>query len=292
MQQKLAQLVDMLKKQGIPDDMIRMFTTIISERQEELDMTNEETFLASLDKAMEKLIYGTVPFPPVSEDDEDDEEDDDWNPSGHHVTPHSKDYPKFLMRQNVKKCTIRISLQGIRPVIWRKLEVPSNISLAFLGFVLLEAMGWENEHLHQFRKDNHFYSPENQQDPDMFPDFGGVVNHKSEEFCLSDIMTEKGDKVLFDYDFGDDWHHQVLLSSVGDYADDEPRKVRLIGGKNACPPEDCGGEWGYRTLCEYYYTGKRAKGVDKSFYSWVDDDFDPEYFPLEEMKAWMDGMND
>ena len=292
MQQKLAQLVDMLKKQGIPDDMIRMLTTIISERQEELDMTNEETFLASLDKAMEKLIYESVPFPPVSEDDEDDEEDDDWNPSGHHETPHSKEYPKFLMRQNVKKYTIRISLQGIRPVIWRKLEVPSNISLAFLGFVLLEAMGWENEHLHQFRKDNHFYSPENQQDPDMFPDFGGVVNHKSEEFCLSDIMTEKGDKVLFDYDFGDDWHHQVLLSSVGDYADDEPRKVRLIGGKNACPPEDCGGEWGYNALCAYYHTGKQAEGVDESFYSWVDEDFDPEYFPLEEMKAWMDGMND
>lgn len=52
----------MLKKQGIPDDMIRMLTTIISERQEELDMTNEETFLASLDKAMEKLIYETVLF--------------------------------------------------------------------------------------------------------------------------------------------------------------------------------------------------------------------------------------
>ena len=66
----------MLKKQGIPDDMIRMLTTIISERQEELDMTNEETFLASLNKAMEKLIYESVPFPPVGKEDEDDEEVD------------------------------------------------------------------------------------------------------------------------------------------------------------------------------------------------------------------------
>ena len=52
----------MLKKQGIPDDMIRVLTTIITERQEELDMTNEETLLASLGKAMEKLIYETVLF--------------------------------------------------------------------------------------------------------------------------------------------------------------------------------------------------------------------------------------
>ena len=52
----------MLKKQGIPDDMIRVLTTIITERQEELDLTNEETLLASLGKAMEKLFYETVLF--------------------------------------------------------------------------------------------------------------------------------------------------------------------------------------------------------------------------------------
>ena len=291
MQQKIAKLVDMLKKQGIPDDMIRMFTNLVIQRQEELDLTNEETLRVSLNKAVGRLLHEAC-FSNLTFVNEEDNDTNDEEEREDYVSPYPKDYPKYLMRRDVKKWTIRISLQGIRPIIWRKLEVPSNISMAFLGFVLLEAMGWENEHLHQFRKDNHFYSPENQQDPDMFPDFGGVVNHKSEEFCLSDIMTEKGDKVLFDYDFGDDWHHQVLLSSVGDYADDEPRKVRLIGGKNACPPEDCGGEWGYNALCEYYHTGKQAEGVDESFYSWVDEDFDPEYFPLEEMKAWMDGMND
>ena len=223
---------------------------------------------------------------------EEDDGDEDWNPSGHYATPHCKDYPKYLMRRDVKKWTIRISLQGIRPIIWRKLEVPSNISMTFLGFVLLEAMGWENEYLHQFRKGNHFYSPASQQDPDMFPDFGAAINHKSEEFCLSDIMTGKGDKIHFDYDFGDDWHHQILLSSVDKYTKDEPRKVKLIGGKNACPPEDCGGEWGYNTLCEYFRTGKQEKGVDESFYSWVDEDFEPDYFPLEEMIARVDEMND
>ena len=298
MQQKIAQLVDMLKKQGIPDDMIRMFTTIIAERREELDLTNEETLLASLGKAMEKMMFETFPVPPVSDEDEeyeeddDDDDDEDWSQCGHYVTPYSKDYPKYLMRRDVKKWTIRISLQGIRPIIWRKLEVPSNISMAFLGFVLLEAMGWENEHLHQFRKGYHFYSPASQQDPDMFPDFGAAINHKSEEFCLSDIMVGKGDKIHFDYDFGDDWHHQILLSSVDKYTKDEPRKVRLIGGKNACPPEDCGGEWGYNTLCEYFRTGKRAEGVDESFYSWVGEDFDPDYFPLEDMIARVDEMND
>lgn len=291
MQQKIAQLVDMLKKQGIPDDMIRMFTNLVIQRQEELDLTNEETLRVSLNKVVGRLLHEAF-FSNLTFVNEEDNDTNDEEEREDYVSPYPKDYPKYLMRRDVKKWTIRISLQGIRPVIWRKLEVPSNISMAFLGFVLLEAMGWENEHLHQFRKGYHFYSPASQQDPDMFPDFGGVINHKSEEFCLSDIMTAKGDKIHFDYDFGDDWHHQILLSSVDDYAKDEPRKVKLIGGKNACPPEDCGGEWGYNTLCEYFRTGKQAEGVDESFYSWVDEDFEPDYFPLEDMIARVDEMND
>ena len=291
MQQKIAQLVDMLKKQGIPDDMIRMFTNLVIQRQEELDLTNEETLRVSLNKAVGRLLHEAF-FSNLTFVNEEDNDTDDEEEREDYVSPYPKDYPKYLMRRDVKKWTIRISLQGIRPIIWRKLEVPSNISMAFLGFVLLEAMGWENEHLHQFRKGYHFYSPASQQDPDMFPDFGAAINHKSEEFCLSDIMVGKGDKIHFDYDFGDDWHHQILLSSVDKYTKDEPRKVKLIGGKNACPPEDCGGEWGYNTLCEYFRTGKRAEGVDESFYSWVDEDFEPDYFPLEDMIARVDEMND
>ena len=60
----------MLKKQGIPDDKIRMFTTIISERREELDLKNEETLLASLGKAMEKLMFEIFPVQLVSDEDE------------------------------------------------------------------------------------------------------------------------------------------------------------------------------------------------------------------------------
>ena len=57
MQQKIAQLVDMLKKQGIPDDMIRLFTNLVIQRQEELDLTNEETLRVSLKKAVGRLVH-------------------------------------------------------------------------------------------------------------------------------------------------------------------------------------------------------------------------------------------
>lgn len=279
MLKELSKFVNELKKQGMPDELIAIINTIIFTRPEELDLTNEERFKASLNKAVEKFIG---------------EMDSLHEAHKEKHAPQTKmvENAHYLMRPKVQKYTLRIALKNVRPIIWRKLEVPSNISLTFLGTILIEAMGWENCHLHQFVQGTHFYSPANQQEPDMFPDFGDVVNHKSEEFCISDLLHTKGDKVGFDYDFGDDWAHQITLSSVDEYPADEPLKVKLIAGKNACPPENCGGIWGYEALCKYYYTGKKERGRDKAFYAaYIDDYFDPEDFPLSEMKEYIDSFN-
>lgn len=273
-----------LKKQGFPPEDIGLIQYVVMTRMDKLDFTNQEAFMASFEKLLPEVFSEMEKiFPEEGEESaaKKEETDEDETPN----------YPRYLMRKDVQKYTIRIALKGISPTIWRKLEVPSNISLAFLGTLLIEAMGWENYHLHQFISGSHFYSPSDQQEPDMFPDFGRVVNHKSEEYCLSDLLWQKGDKVGFEYDFGDSWLHQISLSAVADYAEGERHLVRLIGGKNACPPEDCGGVWGYEALCRYYYTGKRDKNFDKEFFSYVDDSFDPEYYPLNEMKEYVFRMN-
>ena len=54
-------------------------------------------------------------------------------------------------------------------------------------------------------------------------------------------MCEKGETMVWEYDFGDGWVHDVRLSSVEEYADGEVRKIVFIGGKRACPPGDCRG---------------------------------------------------
>lgn len=159
-------------------------------------------------------------------------------------------YPHYQPAKTVMKYTLRITLKGIRPSIWRKVEVPSNITLRHLAELIIPLMGWAGYHLHQFRKGNDLYVPAYQSDVNDMDGFLDCRQHVSEEYIIADILREKGKTVLFEYDFGDDWQHEIRLSSVADYAAGEPHSIKFVGGKRACPPEDCGGVWGYEELCD------------------------------------------
>lgn len=207
---------------------------------------------------------------------------------GMEIAEEHKDTPAFLPSDNIQKCTIRISLQNVRPIVWRKLEVPSNITLAYLAEGLIYAMGWEGYHLHQFRKNGILYKEIT--DDDTFW-FGGDRLKDEAEFTLGQVLTKKGDKMVFEYDFGDGWEHQVSLSDIVPYQEGVAPALHLLSGKNACPPEDCGGPWGYEALCEYYYTRKKNKNFPKEHYALVDKHFNPEYFPLKDYQADIEDMN-
>lgn len=96
-------------------------------------------------------------------------------------------YQYFLPRPDVRKYTLRVTLKGLKPAIYRKFNVPSNISLRHLSELLLELMGWSNEHLNQFRKGNGYYAPayQREEEDDFMMGFGnhGILlrlwNHRS-----------------------------------------------------------------------------------------------------------------
>jgi len=189
-------------------------------------------------------------------------------------------YPHFLPSDNIKKYTIRVALKGTDPQVWRKFECPSNISLRHLTELILQLMGWENEHLNQIKASgNVYYVPCYQHDPDM--DWG---DHRyQEEYMLSDILREKGKTVSWEYDFGDSWNHDIRLSSIANYALDESHDIIFKSGKGACPPEDCGGIWGYNELLELHAkrkSRKRLTSEEKERLEWyfINKDYDPEYF--------------
>jgi len=195
---------------------------------------------------------------------------------------------QYLPSDNIQKCIIRISLRDVSPTVWRKLEVPSNITLSYLAEVLIYVMGWEGYHLHQFRKNGVYYKEVTDEDTFWL---GGERLNDEAEYTLGQVLTKKGDKMTFDYDFGDGWEHQVALSDITPYADGETPALHLLAGKNACPPEDCGGPWGYAALCQYYYTRKKDPNFPKEHYALVDKDFNPEYFPLEEYQKDIEDAN-
>ncbi len=191
----------------------------------------------------------------------------------------------FHKRDDVKEYHIRIKLKDAPVKIWRELKVPSNISLELLAAFLLEAMGWDNSHLHQFMKNDTYFMSEGDlsENDDMFGRWGKIRNVDANNYSLDDVLKEKGDRMTFEYDFGDSWMHELWVKGIRDYEPQEERCVRLIKGHGECPPEDCGGVWGYEDLLSIREK-KRKSADDKERLEWYgmdDEDFDPDFFDLE-----------
>lgn len=206
------------------------------------------------------------------------------------------DYPQFLPSDNIKKYIIRVALRGINPTIWRKFECPSNISLRHLTELILLLMGWDNAHLNHIMIDmNTFYVPcyQHNTELDMYDD----QIYYQEEYKLSDILSQKGKIIRWEYDFGDSWMHEIRLSSVEEYEEGERHEIVFKGGKRACPPEDCGGIWGYQELLELHNKRKARKRLtaeEKERLEWydIDRDYDPEELDVYECRDICDAFTE
>ena len=196
---------------------------------------------------------------------------------------------------DVKCLTLRVELQEIEPTVWRELIVPSNLNLESLGHILVDAMDWEGYHLHQFIKGRDYYGIPDEEYGTENP-FGGlfgfspVKNHDSRDFTVGDVLARKRSWIDFEYDFGDSWMHRVTVVDSRKYNDGEEHKVVLVTGENACPPEDCGGVWGYYDMLDSLKKphSKRAKEVKE----WLGYDYDPTDFDFEGVAALIDDYNE
>ena len=181
---------------------------------------------------------------------------------------------------HVWKYRLRIVLDTIKPPIWREIEVPSSITLTSIASIILLSMGWAEEHLHQFimrnGRQSTFYATSIHEimESRMQPE-----TKDGRQYCIADLLKQKGDSVTFEYDYGDCWLHTVTLLAVNEYGD-EKKEVSLLGGERACPPNDCGGVPGYQRLC--MLMEKPASPDALSEMEWLGFRYDPELFPLKE----------
>lgn len=169
-----------------------------------------------------------------------------------------------LKRNTVQEYHLRIKLNHIERKIWRELKVPSDLCLDVLAHILIDVMGWTGEHLYGFRIKGAQYSI-----PNEF--CGGPFSSDCDitKYTLSDLLKEKGEKMKFDYDYGDGWEHDVWVKAIRDYGKDELHHVQFVKGFGACPPEDCGGVWGYEELIELTKK-KRKTSEDKERLDWYE----------------------
>lgn len=171
---------------------------------------------------------------------------------------------------------VKIVLKYSKPSIWRRVIVPSDILLKYFHEVIQIAMGWEDEHLHQFIHHNHYYSPENE-DNDFWDDEKDIDYKKVR---LSDLLQKEKDKIIYEYDFGDSWNHTITLEKITP-GDETLVSPVCLAGKMHCPPEDSGGVWGYADMLEELKNPDKSE--DDDLQEWLGDDFDPSYFNIEEV---------
>ncbi len=170
---------------------------------------------------------------------------------------------------------LNIRLAGIEPAIWRRLEIPEDATLPDLHDAIQGCMGWQDSHLHQFRIGRKMYGPRTGEE-----DFDDNTEDE-EHFELSAAFSRKGSKVVYDYDFGDSWEHEVVLESKVK-ADADVEYPRCIAGERACPPEDCGGIPGYANLLQTLADPKHPDYED--MLQWLGTEhFDPEQCDLDEI---------
>lgn len=138
---------------------------------------------------------------------------------------------------------IQIALIDSKPKIWRRILVPSDLLLSDLHIIIQITIGWTNSHLHQFIKDRTYYM-ERMADDDLWDEMENVDYSKVK---ISDLLKKEKDKMIYVYDFGDNWQHNIILEKIENKGVDKKIPICLTG-KNNCPPEDCGGIWGYYNM--------------------------------------------
>jgi hypothetical protein len=175
----------------------------------------------------------------------------------------------------------KITLEGIRPPIWRRIMVPEGYSFWDLHVAIQDAMGWFDCHLHEFR----IVNPKN-----GFPENIGIpddVGFSDDEILpgwrnkIKGYFTAGSRKAEYVYDFGDDWRHVVELEGMFP-AEPDVKYPCCLKGKRACPPEDCGGEWGYAEFLEKIPDPDHEER--KELLAWLGREFDPEHFNPDEVE--------
>jgi hypothetical protein len=207
---------------------------------------------------------------------------------------------------NDKIAHIRIALKGTKPLIWRRVAVLADITLGQLHEVIQIVMGWTDSHLHQFILRDKGLKPSREEMARQFQEdawdevflsrmhgervfvpvktpFGDDTELEGEDenaVTLAEVCPKVKSRIAYQYDFGDDWEHVIEVQKIVEPEAGVEYPV-CLAGKNACPPEDCGGVWGYYEMLDAVKDPDHERHEECA--EWLGEDFDPQAFDLDEV---------
>jgi hypothetical protein len=171
---------------------------------------------------------------------------------------------------------LKIMLLGVQPPIWRRVQVGTSVRFDQLHQLFQTVMGWTNSHLHEFRV--------NEQRIGQF--FDGLDLEGDDELIdektvrLGEVITQADTSFQYTYDFGDSWEHEIVIEHWLTAATQMFYPVCLDGERN-CPPEDCGGVWGYKELLTVL--NDRTHPDQDETLTWLGGRYHPESFNLSQV---------
>jgi len=173
---------------------------------------------------------------------------------------------------------IRIAIKGTRPLVWRLLEVPSNITFDAFHHVLQLVFGWSNSEDFEFNA--HGYT---------------ICNHAhhermtiiaASEVLLSEVLHQRLDKMHYTYNLFSSWLYVLRLDEIVPY---KGNQVICIEGKNACPIEDIGGVFGHNHLISAYLSDSLAM---RRQLEWIDEAYRPFAFNVMETNSRLELLDE
>jgi len=198
-----------------------------------------------------------------------------------------------MARRSREIYQFKVTLKGIRPPVWRRIQVPDHYSFWDLHIAIQDALGWFDYHLHSF----HVTNPSTGQSEEIgVPDeeWASYKIYPGWKKKIARYFSPMNQKALYVYDFGDDWEHHVVLEKILP-RDESVSYPRCTAGRRSAPPEDCGGPWGYANLLKILEDRNHEEHEETR--KWVGEDFDPEYFRKDALlftdpqKRWEDAFS-
>ena len=165
---------------------------------------------------------------------------------------------------------LKITLLDTKPPVWRWFCVPGEITLDRLHNVIQIVMGWQDHHLHLFKIDGTIYAEKPEEEWE---------GEEEKYHRLCDLVTSAKAQFDYDYDFGDSWHHRIVVEKISTVPEGHKAVTKCFDGKRRCPPEDVGGTPGFAEFVEACKDPKHPE--HKRYLTWVGGSFDPNDFDPE-----------
>ena len=173
---------------------------------------------------------------------------------------------------------LKVTLKGAHPPVWRRFQVPADVSLYRLHTLLQAVMGWTNSHMHMFTIDGVDYGK-----PRAERGIFGRVIKDERGTKLNRVVPQEGMTFDYEYDFGDSWQHLIEVEKI--LPPEGSTRTACIAGAGACPPEDCGGIGGYEELLEAIADPQHPRHEELT--EWLGEKFDPEAFDVEQVNRYL-----